>query len=339
MANNTPSPLAAPPGGFGGFSAPKTAGANVAPSQTPSGLPQVIHLPLANPANQDSLKKPYVATDRLLNEIKFKEGFLPVAQIDQNSKSKVVQAGYGFTTKPDGKTPWRVGDRITREEADRYLYTRTNDKVIKTLQSTIPHWDSMTTGQKDALSDFAHNYGEGFYGHPDHEIITDALKYGDWDEVPEILNIYNKGNNQVLPGLVTRRKKEGEWWSEVTDESKNQILDKNKPFASIPGLRTKGNINLKNRQQVKNQDGTISTVRSISINSDGKEILIPTVVNGKVVSNKEAIEHWKKTGQHLGIFDNSENATAYAKKLHNKQEQLAKNAPQNKPLFNPRPSK
>jgi len=85
---------------------------------------------------------------------------------------------------------------------------------------------------------------------------------------------------------------------------------------AAPGLLTPGNIDLTNRPRVTNPDGSISTVRSMSINENGKEILIPTVVNGRVVSDREAIAAYHKTGQHLGIFDSAQAATAYAQKLH-----------------------
>jgi hypothetical protein len=40
-------------------------------------------------------------------------------------------------------------------------------------------------------------------------------------------------------------------------------------------------------------------------------------VNGKVVSNEEAVEHYRKTGEHLGKFDSPKASTAYAESLHN----------------------
>lgn len=91
---------------------------------------------------------------------------------------------------------------------------------------------------------------------------------------------------------------------------------------STKGMVTQGNINLFNRPSVKNEDGTISTVRTISIGTDAGEVLIPTVSDdGKLLSDDAAIALYEKTGKHLGIFDNPDDATAYAEKLHDQQDQ------------------
>jgi len=90
---------------------------------------------------------------------------------------------------------------------------------------------------------------------------------------------------------------------------------------STKGMVKQGNINLFNRPSVQNDDGTISTVRTISIGTDEGEVLIPTVSDdGRVMSDDEAIDTFERTGKHLGIFDSPDDATAYAEKLHDQQD-------------------
>lgn len=92
-------------------------------------------------------------------------------------------------------------------------------------------------------------------------------------------------------------------------------------YSAYPrGLLEKGNIDIHNRPVVKNADGSISTVRSMSTNIDGREVLIPTVSDdGRIMSDDEAIDNFMRTGKHLGMFDNPDDATAYAESLHNQQ--------------------
>ena len=82
-----------------------------------------------------------------------------------------------------------------------------------------------------------------------------------------------------------------------------------------------GNIDLNHRQVVHNPDGSISTERSFSVNIDGKEVLLPTVIGGKIVSEDEAIQHYFDTGEYLGKFNTPQEADDYAQKLHERQEQ------------------
>lgn len=61
-------------------------------------------------------------------------------------------------------------------------------------------------------------------------------------------------------------------------------------------------------------------MRSISVTDEqGRVILLPTVVGNRVVSNNQAIQHWRRTGQNLGVFRNEQLADSYARMLHDQQ--------------------
>jgi hypothetical protein len=113
------------------------------------------------------------------------------------------------------------------------------------------------------------------------------------------------------------------------------------PVGTLPPLRGQspqgqlepGNIDLTRRPVVKNRDGTISTVRSMSVEIDGREVLIPTVSDdGRVLSDDDAIALFERTGRHLGVFDSPAAATAYAEQLHHSQaRQYARTPPLRRP--------
>lgn len=100
-----------------------------------------------------------------------------------------------------------------------------------------------------------------------------------------------------------------------------------------------GNIDLDKRiPYINPETGQTQTEYSSSFQfgpeNDPVEVLLPRIVNGKPVSNNEAIDHYRKTGEHLGRFSVSEwqrlnpdldkNAfykelNSYANKIHERQ--------------------
>lgn len=79
----------------------------------------------------------------------------------------------------------------------------------------------------------------------------------------------------------------------------------------------KGNIDLYGQPEVKNPDGTTSTVHSRSYNIDGQEVLLPAVTpDGRhLQTDDEIVEEYRKTGRHLGKFQTPAEATAYGSRL------------------------
>jgi hypothetical protein len=174
--------------------------------------------------------------------------------------------------------------------------------------------------------------------HPDKKVsVTNKAKVKDEytisdEEWPK----YEAEYKRAYEKTVTNK---GKRWKTMSTDQKKQVMtsahtagneamrklyekehpDINKNTTGQYGL---GNIDLNNRKVVENDDGSISTERSMSFYDEdsGKEVLIPTVVNGRIVSDEEAIDHYYETGEYLGMFDTPEEADRYAERLHNRQD-------------------
>lgn len=102
----------------------------------------------------------------------------------------------------------------------------------------------------------------------------------------------------------------------------------------VSGLIEQGNIDVNHRPIIWNDDGSPSTIYSATVPiGNGKWALVPTIANGKFLTPNGKIpqegdrkaasaledaadEHYKQTGEHLGIFDSQKAADDYANKTH-----------------------
>lgn len=89
----------------------------------------------------------------------------------------------------------------------------------------------------------------------------------------------------------------------------------------LGGQFGKGNIDLNGQGVYVWPSGDYSSLESITIESDGKPTLIPTIrQDGTRMTPQEAVKEYNQTGKHLGRFDSEEEASAYAIELERRQQ-------------------
>lgn len=238
---------------------------------------------------------------------------------------------------------------FTREEIAKYYYG-TPQNVSQNTQS-IPKLNPQPSTQLPPINNpnipddetrmKARNYIQTVYESQD-DVSTPELKPINNPNIPDnetrmqarnfIQAAYN-GDIDENGALVSQNKPSNDSSRKKTTQNKSTSA----PFSTKENVKTstpldskkygKGNIDLTNRPRYVNEDGSISTVRSMSFNEDGKEILVPTVAydsNGQAIllSDEEAIDRYHKTGEYLGKFNTIEEANRYANELHRSQEKM-----------------
>jgi hypothetical protein len=82
---------------------------------------------------------------------------------------------------------------------------------------------------------------------------------------------------------------------------------------TVPVPVVKGNIDLSKRKAVRLPSGEIATIRSLGFEDDGLEVVIPTIgPRGEDWTDDQALNHYYRTGQHLGKLQTSQEATIYS---------------------------
>lgn len=112
----------------------------------------------------------------------------------------------------------------------------------------------------------------------------------------------------------------------ITKIERPQTAAKQKWTVGNIGQYGAGNIDLYDRPQYRNANGSISTVDSTSYNIDGQEVLLPTVWNRNGTpyhssNDEEILQRYRDTGEYLGKFSTVDEANDYAEKLHLEQQE------------------
>jgi GH24 family phage-related lysozyme (muramidase) len=136
------------------------------------------------------------ARDKLLIEfIKNQEGFLASAKFDY----KQFSIGYGTRARPEEISG---AVRITEQEAEKRLIEEVNKFRQEVERFSKEFGYNFNENQKDALTSFIYNLGPGALA----QLTKDGTR--SIEEISQSLLLYNKANNEVLPGLVQRRELE-----------------------------------------------------------------------------------------------------------------------------------
>lgn len=135
--------------------------------------------------------------------IKAFEGSRLEAYPDPKTGGEPITIGWGSTRDRRGR-PFKLGDRITQQEADELLM----DQIIRSYlppQIHIPGWEQMNDNQRGAILSFAYNLGAHFYSTNGFETISRVLRNREWHNLEAALILYRNPGSRVEEGLLRRR--------------------------------------------------------------------------------------------------------------------------------------
>jgi hypothetical protein len=265
-----------------------------------AGLPQTMEGVFEAMARGDQ-----GAATRLMEAVTADPAKLPVNK--ETTPATITEGIYSNVWAPGsiGFTSYGMayGDASSLERAQRGT-----DLMNKSVRIRMSRGEDMQTAIDGAKKDL---FGDKvvFTGDSSNGVTADLAIPPDMDQ--DLLGRGLAASKEVYKqALMAQRER-------VIGQPANKFMAEKSPA----GLVESGNIDLTARPTVKNEDGSVSTVRSMSFEEDGVEVLVPTVSpDGKIMEDQEAIDFYLKTGQNLGKFKTPADADRYAESLHKQQE-------------------
>lgn len=161
-----------------------------------------------------------------IDMIKESEGFKGRIYRDKAGHETI---GYGHKLTKKEKDTGKYKGGISKKDAEDLLrqdLEQAENAVNKDVK--VP----LNQNQFDALVSFVFNVGAGKFN---RSTLLKRLNNGEYDAVPAELARWNKAGGEVTPGLVTRRQKEAELWSEpVQEETKAKDEEKEEQPSEPP---------------------------------------------------------------------------------------------------------
>jgi len=136
--------------------------------------------------------------------IKESEGFEADAYVDPATGGEPITIGYGSTAAAIDR-PVKLGDTITKQQAEEYLAYAINKKFMPDLRRYVKI--PLTQGMIDACLSLMYNIGGGNFG---SSTLVKKLNSKDYCGAADEFLRWNKAAGKVLRGLTIRREKERE---------------------------------------------------------------------------------------------------------------------------------
>ena len=141
------------------------------------------------------------ANGSLREFLKSNEGFKNQAYTLSGEAHPTI--GYGFYDIYPGTTrKIKMGDTITRDEADKYLDIAIRQRANE-LSTKVPNWDKLSSNQRDALIDLAFNAGTNAAHFRKGSKLMSALANENWDAAAQQLDTVSR-NSAYNKGLQNR---------------------------------------------------------------------------------------------------------------------------------------